>query len=110
MFKKILMVFAAGLLSACSLLHVHKLDIEQGNIISQDKVNQVHPGMTPEQVKTIMGTPVLVNDFRQNELDYVYTFSPGYGAPSEKYIIFVFEQRRLKEMHENAQVPLKNGQ
>ncbi|MBV9576744.1 MAG: outer membrane protein assembly factor BamE, partial [Gammaproteobacteria bacterium] len=64
-------------LSSCNL--VHKADIEQGNMITADKVQQLHPGMTEAEVAEIMGNPVLKNIFSIHRVDYVYTLQKGHG-------------------------------
>ena len=73
------------------------MDIEQGNIITQDMLNRVHLGMTQAQVKEVMGAPVLENVFNKNRLDYVYTYKPGYGNKTERSVTFVFNNGRLAE-------------
>ena len=96
--KKIFALFAAlCTLSAC----VHKMDIEQGNIITQDRVNKLHPGMTVTEVKDVVGTPMLINTFDNNRIDYVYTYQPGRGERTEKYITLNFRNNRLQEISGN---------
>jgi outer membrane protein assembly factor BamE len=73
-------------LSAC----IHKVDVEQGNVITQDMINQLHPGMTSDQVQFIMGHPVLVETFENNRADYVYTFQPNGGSITKKRITLLF--------------------
>ena len=71
---------AATLLAAsCSLPRVYRLSVQQGNVITQEMVDGLKPGMTPEQVAFVMGEPVVRNPFDQNRWDYVYTLRvPGY--------------------------------
>jgi outer membrane protein assembly factor BamE len=73
-------------LSAC----IHKVDVEQGNVISQEMVNQLHPGMTSDQVQFIMGHPVLVETFENNRADYVYTFQANGSDITRKHITLLF--------------------
>lgn len=54
---------------------VYKLDINQGNFLSQDMVNRLKVGQTRQQVRQILGTPLLVSVFRDNRWDYVYEFT-----------------------------------
>jgi outer membrane protein assembly factor BamE len=84
-------------LSGC----VHKMDIEQGNVITQDMVNKLHVGMTQDSVRNLMGSPVLVNTFSTNRADYVYTFKPGRGQFTEKYITLMFSNGRLEKIEGN---------
>ncbi len=98
MMKKILSLLAALLmLSGC----IHKMDIEQGNIITPEMVAKLHTGMTEEQVKNIMGSPMLVNTFDDNRIDYVYTYKPAHGSITEKSMTLTFRNRRLQQMGGN---------
>lgn len=64
--------------SSCALPRVYKVTIQQGNVITQKMVDDIKPGMTPEQVAYIMGEPVMRNPFDENRWDYVYTLRvPG---------------------------------
>lgn len=78
-------------LSAC----IHKVTIEQGNVITQDMINQLHPGMTSDQVQFIMGHPVLVETFEANRADYVYTLQTNGILTSKKRITLLFKDGRL---------------
>jgi outer membrane protein assembly factor BamE len=81
------------LLSGC----VHKLNVQQGNIIEEDNVKQLHAGMSKEEVKNILGTPVLINTFSDTRVDYVYTYKPGYGTGTEKTLTLIFKGDHLQE-------------
>ena len=89
-----MLLSAMLLLSGC----VHKMNIQQGNIIEQDSVNKLHKGMSQEEVRALLGSPVLINTFRDNQVDYVYTNKPGYGKGTEKNITLIFRGDRLTEM------------
>lgn len=68
-------IVTATLLNGCSYLKypdIHKVTIQQGNIITQDMVDQLQPGMTRSQVRYIFGTPMLMDTFDQNRWDYYY--------------------------------------
>lgn len=99
--KILLAMLACLLLSSCTYLHVHKMDIEQGNVLTQEMVNRIHTGMTAGQVKDILGEPVLTNVFNSNRMDYVYTYKPGYGKGVMKYLTLIFKQGRLNEIRGN---------
>jgi outer membrane protein assembly factor BamE len=53
---------------------VYKLDVNQGNFISQDMVDKLRVGQTKQQVKLILGTPLIVSIFRDERWDYPYEF------------------------------------
>lgn len=88
-----------ALTSSCSL--IHKIDIQQGNIITPAMVAQLHPGMTKAQVTSLMGTPVMLNTFNDNRVDYIYTFKPGHGNMTEKNMVLIFRNNRLSEIGGN---------
>lgn len=53
---------------------VYKLDINQGNYISQDMVDKLRVGQTRQQVRLLLGTPLVVTVFREDRWDYPYMF------------------------------------
>ena len=53
---------------------VYKMDINQGNYLSQDMVDKLKVGQSKQQVKQLLGTPLLVSVFRENRWDYDYEF------------------------------------
>lgn len=100
--KKIISFVVIGLvLSGCTLFRTHKIDIDQGNIITQEDVSSLHYGMTETQVKEIMGTPILVNIFTPNRIDYVYSFQEGYGQMKVRQVTCIFQNERLKVIEKN---------
>jgi outer membrane protein assembly factor BamE len=89
---------AALLLSACSSLEfpgVYKLTIQQGNIVSQEMVDRLKPGMTRSQVQFVLGNPVLADSFERNRWSYVYTIDIPGQTIIERELIIVFEDDRL---------------
>ena len=54
---------------------VYKIDINQGNYLSQDMIDKLKVGMTPAQVKQVLGTPLVNSPFRPDRWDYVYEYS-----------------------------------
>ena len=52
---------------------IHKITVQQGNVITQDMIDQLKPGMTKRQVAFVMGEPVVRNPFDEDRWDYVYT-------------------------------------
>ncbi len=66
------------LVSACSLPslkipRVFKITVQQGNVITQDMVDRLKPGMSRSQVAYVMGEPVLRNTFNPDRWDYIYS-------------------------------------
>ena len=66
------------LLGACSLPRMHRVVIQQGNVVTQEMIDKLRPGMSREQVSFIMGQPVMRNTFDDDRWDFVYTLEvPG---------------------------------
>lgn len=93
--KKLFILFSLLLMIAGC---VHKMDIEQGNVITPEMSSKLRIGMNESQVEAIMGTPILINTFRDDRIDYVYTFKPGYGKTVEKHITLTFWRGILKDI------------
>ncbi len=89
----VLLIITSLLLSGCAL--VYKPDIKQGNILNPEKIREIKPGMDQGQVIQLMGNPVLVNLFNDNQMVYVYTISPGHGQ---------FKAQQLRIYFSNGQV------
>ena len=74
---------------------VYKISITQGNVILQNMVDQLRPGMTKNQVIFVMGTPLVRDPFHQDRWDYVYNFQPGGGARTQERITILFVDDQL---------------
>ena len=74
-------LFLATVLSGCSsvprIVNEYKLEVQQGNVLTQEMVSQLKPGQTKDQVRFILGTPVLADVFHANRWDYVYRLQKG---------------------------------
>jgi outer membrane protein assembly factor BamE len=77
-------------------LSPYKADIQQGNAISKDMLARLKPGMTPAQVRFVLGTPLLVDPFHNNRWDYVYRLEKGGKLVEHRRITVVFENDKLK--------------
>ncbi|MGD2074506.1 MAG: outer membrane protein assembly factor BamE [Gammaproteobacteria bacterium] len=56
---------------------VYRIEIQQGNVISQEAVSQLRLGMNKRQVQFVLGTPLLVDPFHADRWDYYYQYKPG---------------------------------
>lgn len=79
--------------SGCSL--IHRVDINQGNIVTQEMVNQLRPGMNRRQVTYLLGTPLLTDPFHDNEWDYIYSIEPNGEPREERKLTLTFERDEL---------------
>jgi outer membrane protein assembly factor BamE len=82
----VVMLLISHALVACSsnqvsnLIQTYRVDIQQGNIVVASNLAQLKPGMTQEQVKFILGSPLLTDPFHADRWDYVYRYQAGSGA------------------------------
>lgn len=100
----LLRTLLAGLvfLAACSGtpeiaggLAPYRIDVRQGNYVSQEMAARLKPGMSKDQVRFILGTPLVADIFHANRWDYVYRFQPGRGEPQERRLVVFFEDGKL---------------
>ena len=78
--KLLLISLGAFLLLNCSNLRfpgVYKIDVAQGNIVTQDLLDKLKPGMSNNQVKFILGSPLIEDTFNENRWDYYYSMKTG---------------------------------
>lgn len=73
----------------------YKPDIQQGNFVSQEMVAQLKPGMSKEQVRFLLGTPLIADIFHADRWDYVYWREPPSGRREQRRIAVFFEDGRL---------------
>ncbi|MCP4638135.1 MAG: outer membrane protein assembly factor BamE [Methyloversatilis sp.] len=84
-------------LDVVSKLNPYRIDIRQGNLVTQEMVGQLKAGMSREQVRFLLGTPMLADVFHPDRWDYVYFFKPG-NKPEDtqqRRLIVYFEDDRL---------------
>ena len=94
----ILVMFGAVALSGCGSLRfpgVFRIDVGQGNLITQDMVDKLRVGMTPRQVRYVMGSPMVDDTFNPNRWDYLYNLETGKGLLIENHLVLYFEGERL---------------
>ncbi len=98
--QKFLFVFLFALnLSACSFPGVFKINVQQGNIITQDMLDTLKEGMSKKQVHFVLGAPVLDNVFNTELENYIYSYQMA-GGEIEKQIIKVYYQQGIYQRYE----------
>lgn len=73
----------------------YKMDIQQGNVVTQEMIAKVEPGMTRSQVRFALGTPLVVDPFRTDRWDYVYLYQKGGVITEQRRIAVIFKDDRL---------------
>lgn len=87
-----------ALLAGCGILEPYRIDIQQGNFVSQEMVAQLKPGMTKEQVRFVLGTPLVSDIFHAERWDYIYSLDRR-GAPrQQRHLAVFFEAGKLARL------------
>ena len=95
--KLILMLFVCLLTTTgCNL--IYKQNVQQGNAIEQDKLDQLRTGMTMSQVAYLLGTPAIRDPFHQDRWDYVYTYARRGKNQATRQVTLRFKDAVLVEM------------
>lgn len=76
----------------------YRINVQQGNLIEQKQIVQLRPGMTRDQVRYVLGTPLLQDPFHADRWDYVYRFEDGQtGQITMRNIYMYFNASGLLE-------------
>ena len=111
-----LLLTGATLLGGCGAASsyifpgVYKIDIAQGNIITQKQVDQLRPGLNKRQVTFILGTPMVRDTFDQNRWDYLYSFQHGGGERVQEHLTVFFKDDKLVRIEGDFQQTPENLQ
>jgi outer membrane protein assembly factor BamE len=105
--KRLLALLVPPLLIACSstpeitsYLTPYRIDVRQGNMVTQEMVTQLKPGLTKDQVRFILGTPLVADMFHADRWDYVYRFRPGrdHNGVQQRRLIVYFAEGKLARL------------
>ncbi|HUG76444.1 MAG TPA: outer membrane protein assembly factor BamE [Burkholderiales bacterium] len=76
----------------------YKIEIQQGNYVSQEQVSQLKVGMSKDQVRFILGTPLLTDIFHAERWDYVYWREASDGKRESRRLALFFADGRLERV------------
>lgn len=93
---------------ALPMLAPYKMDIQQGNVVTQEMIARLQPGMTRSQVRFALGTPLVVDPFRADRWDYVYLYMKQGVVTEQRRIMVVFKDDKLARI-EGDVVPTGTG-
>jgi len=100
----IAIITVAIALSACT---IHRLDIQQGNVFTEETLQKLSVGMEQNKVRLIAGTPLIQDPFRKDRWDYVYTFHHGITNKNQySYVTLLFANNILVDIKVHSE-PLK---
>ena len=84
------------LLGACS---VHRIDVQQGNVITQEMLEKLKIGMDKPQVSRLLGTPLVKDPFHEGRWDYIYKFVAGdTGETQSSHLTLFFDGDSLTKI------------
>jgi outer membrane protein assembly factor BamE len=96
----ILLIAASG--SAC----VYRMDVQQGNLLDGEQVDQLEVGMTRSQVRFLLGTPMVVDSFNPDRWDYVYSLRRGHSRKlTKQHLVVWFEGDKVARIEEPIRIP-----
>jgi outer membrane protein assembly factor BamE len=102
--NSIALALAVGMLlisSGC----VYRANISQGNIVEEEDLDQVEAGMTRNQVRFLLGTPMIDDSFHRNRWDYVYYVKIGRNdATAKRWVTILFEADTVSEIQRNREL------
>ena len=84
----ILLSVVTLLLSGC--VRTYRIDIQQGNIVTPEQIEQLKPGMEKAEVRYLLGTPLVEDPFHTERWDYFYSFRSGETRQVEQQRLTVF--------------------
>lgn len=104
-----LLLAATAALAGCSSLQPtadkwfgvitpYRIDIMQGNVVTQELAAQVKPGMTREQVRDLLGSPLLTSAFHADRWDYVFTLRRQGVEPQRRSVVAFFKDNKLDKL------------
>ena len=82
---------------------VYRIDIQQGNIVDQEMLDQIEIGMERRKVRFILGTPLLIDPFNQDRWDYVYSLRRGSGEKVMQRVSVYFADDRLARIEDHLE-------
>ena len=88
------LLLALATISACSGIGfpgVYRINVEQGNLVDQEMVDQLKPQMTRRQVRFVLGTPIIEDTFNADRWDYVHLVRLGNENLSRSQLTVIFD-------------------
>jgi outer membrane protein assembly factor BamE len=82
----------------------YQVEVVQGNFVSKEQVEAIKPGMSRQQVRDILGTPLVSSIFHADRWDYVFTLKRQ-GVPPQQRKLAVFFKANMLERFEGDEMP-----
>jgi len=89
---------------------VYRQDIQQGNLLDREQVDQLEIGMTRSQVRFLLGTPMVIDSFDSGRWDYIYSLQRGHSRKLERrHLVVWFDGDKVSRIEEPIPVPPKES-
>lgn len=103
--RKTLLITLSCLLLSFGSGCVYRANISQGNLIKQEDLSQAEVGMTQNQIRFLLGTPMVDDPFSRNRWDYVYYLKLGRDeATFKRWVTIVFEDEKVVEIRKDQKL------
>lgn len=93
LFQSAALVVLLFALNGCGILY--RPDVQQGNVMKQESIDQLKPGMSKRQVQLLIGNPIIQSPFRANRWDYVYSLNQDGQMVEKKALTLTFQDDQL---------------
>lgn len=101
---------AAVVLAASAAGCIYRMDIQQGNLLDPEQVDQVEIGMTRSQVRFLLGTPMVIDTFDPDRWDYVYSLRRGHSRKvARRHLVVWFEGDTVTRIEQPIPIPPKES-
>lgn len=80
-------------------------EIPQGNLVSQEQLQKVKPGMNREQVRFLIGSPLVQDPFHKGRWDYLFRLHRGKEVLESYRVSVHFEQDKVVRIEESGRLP-----
>ena len=88
-----LLVAGCSYVPSIPFVSPHKIEIQQGNYVTQDMIDKLKPGMSRSQVRFALGTPLITDPFHPDRWDYVYLYERKGAVVAKRRITIVFKEK-----------------
>ncbi len=78
-----------------NVLSPYRIDVRQGNFVTQEMVAQLKPGLSRDQVRFILGSPLVADMFHADRWDYVYRYRHGHDEVQQRSLAVFFTDNKL---------------
>ncbi len=94
--KRLLTVSFIIALASCSL--AYRIDLQQGNVVTQEMLDQLQLGMDKRKVRFIMGTPLVQDMFHADRWDFVYRMDRRRAELEQRHVVLFFKEGVLTDV------------